>query len=194
MKHVLIIRDPIDVAYSSIKFYYRHHGGVGDVDDDTMMQYLSRRYEEGTDYFHFVESWWPHRNDPNVFFVFYEDLKTDTKFILEKLAKFIGVDLNEEELDRVVKYTSFEFMSEHEELFKGNIVELMAEVFGCNADWQPTQHNIRKDGGQVGQGSKFVSSELKNFCQKLWKDTMEKSYGYKDYGEIYSQFSRLNKR
>ena len=34
-----------------------------------------KRLTDYASYFHHLTSWWPHRNDPNVLLVFYEDLK-----------------------------------------------------------------------------------------------------------------------
>lgn len=42
------------------------------------------------DYFDMTLSWYEHRNDPNVLFLTYEELKKDTDANVLKVAEFIG--------------------------------------------------------------------------------------------------------
>ncbi|KAL1443936.1 hypothetical protein MTO96_045739, partial [Rhipicephalus appendiculatus] len=44
------------------------------------------------DYFDHLLSWYGHRNDPNVLFFTYEELKTDTRVQILKMADFLGTE------------------------------------------------------------------------------------------------------
>ena len=61
-----------------------------------------------------VRPWWEHRQDPNILFLKYEDMKADPAANVCKIAAFIGVDdLTEEQVAAVVSQSSFESMKEN---------------------------------------------------------------------------------
>ena len=57
-----------------------------------------------------VLGWWEQRDDDNVLFLKYEDMKKDFKSAIICIASFIGKDLTEEEVDKVIKKSSFSNM------------------------------------------------------------------------------------
>lgn len=71
------------------------------------------------DYFAHVCGWYARRDEPNVLFVLYEDIKRAPHEVIEKLAAFLGdewlesVALDESTLDKIVHHSSFDFMKEH---------------------------------------------------------------------------------
>ena len=50
--------------------------------------------------------WWEHRNDDDVLFLFFDDLKEDHGGCVNCIAQFIGVDCDEALLTRVVHTTT----------------------------------------------------------------------------------------
>ena len=56
-------------------------------------------------------TWWEHRNDKDLLLVFFDDLKEDHAGTAHRIAKFMGVDLDEDALARVVHTTSHAEMS-----------------------------------------------------------------------------------
>ncbi|XP_077488793.1 sulfotransferase 1C2-like [Amblyomma americanum] len=71
------------------------------------------------DYFDHVCGWYARRDEPNVLFVLYEDIKRAPHEVIEKLAQFLGdewlesVALDESALDMIVHHSSYDFMKEH---------------------------------------------------------------------------------
>ncbi len=47
-------------------------------------------------------------------FIFYEDLKRDLRGQLEKMAKFLGKDLSQDQLDRLREHLKFENIEKNE--------------------------------------------------------------------------------
>ena len=45
------------------------------------------------DYFDHVLGWWAHKDDDNVLFLKYEDMKKDLPAAVARMAKFIGKDI-----------------------------------------------------------------------------------------------------
>ena len=90
-KYIFVLRNPKDTAVS---FYYHQvlfpdYIGEG-VTFSEYLPYFLRGEQQYGDYYDWVLSWWPHRNDPNVLFLLYEDMKSDIKSNVLKIASFIG--------------------------------------------------------------------------------------------------------
>lgn len=162
-------------------------GGTTDMDDESMVKHMENEYTLGNNYFNLLPTWWPHRNDPDVFFVFYEDLKKDLKTMIKKIADFIVVNLNEDELRRVHDFCTFEFMTKNEKHFQpSNIVDIYNAVAnGPEEKWEPTQSIVRKDGGQIGQGRQNLGPKVLSKIATMWAEKIEKPFGYKTYEELY---------
>ena len=118
-KYIYITRNPKDALVS----YYYHVKGFPqfyfspDVTiNDVFPLFISGKIEFNS-YFDHVAEWYLKRNEANVLFLLYEDLKRDSKSNVIKIARFLGSDYeekllanNEEVLERVLEKSSFESM------------------------------------------------------------------------------------
>ncbi|KAL1472159.1 hypothetical protein MTO96_039497, partial [Rhipicephalus appendiculatus] len=92
-KYVYVARNPYDCAVS----YYHFLKGltpktVTDVSFESFLKlFLSGKVIYG-DYFDHLLPWYERRNDANVLFITYEQLKADTKAQVLKIADFLGED------------------------------------------------------------------------------------------------------
>ncbi|GFV42063.1 sulfotransferase 1C2 [Trichonephila clavipes] len=90
-KYIFVARNPKDCCVSfyhhteSIPVYKFEEGEF----DDYFELFMNGEVDFG-DYFDCVLSWYEHRNDPNVLFLTYEELKKDIKNNVLKIAQFIG--------------------------------------------------------------------------------------------------------
>ncbi|KAG0425717.1 hypothetical protein HPB47_027146 [Ixodes persulcatus] len=118
-KYIYITRNPYDCCVSF--FYHTKAMPEYKFQDGTFNEFFEM-FIEGTadfgDYFDHVLSWYEHRNDPNVLFLTYENLKKDTAAWVLKIADFIGEEygrrLREDEgaLDAILDRTSFRSMQQ----------------------------------------------------------------------------------
>ncbi|XP_055970666.1 sulfotransferase 1C2 [Sorex fumeus] len=60
-----------------------------------------------------VKGWWEMKERYQVLFLFYEDIKKDPKNEIRNVMKFMGKNLDEAVLDKIVHETSFEKMKEN---------------------------------------------------------------------------------
>ncbi|XP_070558505.1 sulfotransferase 1C4-like [Ptychodera flava] len=60
-----------------------------------------------------VEYWWEHRNDDNILFLFYEELKRDLKGHVRKIANFLNKPLDEATVDEITRRSSFDAMKDN---------------------------------------------------------------------------------
>lgn len=117
-KYIFVLRNPKDAAVS----FYHHHflfpGYIGEgVTFSEYLPYFLRGEQQYGDYYDWVLSWWPHRNDRNVFFLLYEDMKSDIKSNILKIASFIGkeyeeklLENNEKILEKIIERSSLKSM------------------------------------------------------------------------------------
>lgn len=151
-KYIYIARDGRDVAVS----YFLSH-----VKDKEMpfSQFFDRFLQgkigwvEG--WFDHVHGWYEHKDDANVLFLRYEDLKHDLEGNIKRIIEFCGFDIKPECLPDILNRCSFPFMKEHQMRFTPGFV--------------PDSH-IRN--GKVGDWTEYLSAEeharyLKEFERKL---------------------------
>ncbi|KAG8173018.1 hypothetical protein JTE90_026598 [Oedothorax gibbosus] len=62
--------------------------------------------------------WYPHRNDPNVFYTTFENMKNNASAVTLDLAKFLGeeyieaIEKDSAVLDNILLYSGLDYMKE----------------------------------------------------------------------------------
>ncbi|XP_072597631.1 sulfotransferase 1C2 isoform X5 [Vulpes vulpes] len=74
--------------------------------------FISGKVGWGSWYDH-VKGWWEIKDRYQILFLFYEDIKQDPKHEIQKVMQFMGKNLDETVLDKIVQETSFEKMKEN---------------------------------------------------------------------------------
>lgn len=70
--------------------------------------------------FGFLAAWWPLRNEPNVLFLHFSDMKKDHEGSVRKIAEFIGEEPTEDQWANILEYTSFPWMKRCESKFEAH--------------------------------------------------------------------------
>ena len=96
-------------------------------------------------YFHHIATWYAYRNLPNIKLVHYNNLKADPKGQIADIAKFINVELSDEELDKCVFQTEFNYMKSHGEAILGNQFGAMFENGGNSFLFKGTNNRWKDD-------------------------------------------------
>lgn len=118
-KVVYVIRDPRDVCIS-----YHHHCRLMRYDnfEGTFDQFIDAFMEGAVIY----GPYWPHiraawklRNHPNMHITYYEKMKKDPKAEITKLNEFMGTKLTEQQIEKIVHYTSFQEMKKRDDHLVG---------------------------------------------------------------------------
>lgn len=114
-KYVVVTRNPYDCCVS---FY--HHTKASSLyqfSNGTFDEFFDMFVEGNVDfgnYFDHLMSWYSHRNEPNVMFITYEELKSNTRGSILKVAEFLGEQYvkklknDPEVLEMVLPKTNFE--------------------------------------------------------------------------------------
>ncbi|XP_076812066.1 cytosolic sulfotransferase 3-like [Clavelina lepadiformis] len=118
-KIIYMVRNPKDQAVSWFHFcqkdpFIKSMEGYSENWDEFFNGYISGKQancaKEGEWYPDHILSWYPYRNDDNVMFMAYEDLKKNTAVEVKKLCDFLNVKRSHDEILSIVKETSFDQM------------------------------------------------------------------------------------
>ncbi|XP_077508120.1 3-alpha-hydroxysteroid sulfotransferase-like [Amblyomma americanum] len=167
-KYIYVARNPWDVCVSTFRMMadvniYRFQDGKF---EDFVEPFMKGDLGYG-DYFDHVASGYALKDEPNVFFLTYEELKMDTRSTVLRLAHFLGEDygraLEEDEqvLQNVLVYSKAENMRK----------VIVHELQGCEVpEWNNffTGQKITCKHGYGGDESKF--SIVKEARVGSWKD------------------------
>jgi hypothetical protein len=144
---VTVTRDPRDVPYSMFCHLHALEHGEGKGPPDDFGDYFDQWMEFGF-YFKFLASFWPHREDPDVLWLRYEDMQRDLRGETRRLVEFLGWDAGERELERALPLVDFERMRSRER----------SDIFrGTNAPWKEGGRFFRE--GAVGKNRARLSEE-----------------------------------
>lgn len=109
-KVVYVARNPLDVCVSFFHhcrlFFCQDYTGTFDQFVDL---FVKDNLLPGPYLLHLKEAW-AKKDHKNLHFMFYEDLKEDPLTELKKLDAFLGTELSEDQLKKIVNYTSFSAM------------------------------------------------------------------------------------
>ncbi len=114
-RFIYMLRDPRDVALSA---YHHHVLMTGErARPESFVQRFILGRSAFPSWFKHVASWWPHRNDPNVLLLRYEEAIADLEGTARRVAAFCGIEVREEDLPKILEHCSLAFMKEHQEKF-----------------------------------------------------------------------------
>jgi len=110
-KYVYIARNPKDVAVS---YYYfeRQKSWSGNYSgswEHWLEMFLEGKVQRGS-WFDHVLSWWERRDEDNILFTTYEELRGDFRAGLERLVRFLGYAVEESLIEKIMDKSSFSEM------------------------------------------------------------------------------------
>ncbi|XP_070386013.1 sulfotransferase 1B1-like isoform X2 [Dermacentor albipictus] len=162
-KYIYVARNPYDCAVS----YYHFLKGltpktVTDVSFEKFLHlFLSGKVIYG-DYFDHLLAWYERKNDANVLFLTYENLKADTREQVLKIADFLGNEhgaaLREDEelLQKVLKACSLENMKVCFSVKPTDRVKKMVEIAKDKPDSCELMKDIPTKSDEMHEGVGFV--------------------------------------
>ncbi|XP_024093073.3 sulfotransferase 2A1 [Pongo pygmaeus] len=141
-KVIYLMRNPRDVLVSGY-FFWKHMKFIKK--PKSWEQYFEW-FCQGTvaygSWFDHIHGWMPRREEKNFLLLSYEELKQDTRRTVEKICQFLGKTLEPEELNLVLKNSSFQSMKENEmsnySLLSVDYVVDKAQLLrkGVSGDWK----------------------------------------------------------
>ncbi|XP_042301280.1 amine sulfotransferase-like [Sceloporus undulatus] len=111
-----------------------------------------------------IEGWSAHRDDFNIIFLTYEEMKKDLKSCVLKICNFLGKSLAEKEVDKVVDMASFNKMKEDP---RANYETMAPDVLDNNKG-----HFLRK--GTIGDWKNILTVAQSERFDSIFKERLEK--------------------
>jgi len=191
-KYIYVVRNPLDAFFSFYKFLPSYCGlKPGDIDERAFANAIFAGASHSGQIWDHLLGWWQHRHDPNVLFVFFEDLSTDLRAQVIRVAQFMGIDSNDEALITLATQRSgFEFMSakENEHHFDDHFVRgHVALKMGLNPSVKTAVSKVRRDGGNVGS-RKQLPPDIAEQLRKKWDTVVAAQTGCADYTALHERF------
>lgn len=163
-KYLVVIRDPKEVFVSSYPFVASLAGPLLPSVEDWLDAFLTKHWSMnfGSTWAEHTNSYWELRNKPNVLLISYTELKHEPKAGIRRVAETLGVDLTEDQLNKVVEKSSLQYMR--------GINHKFNPMNGGKLPWGSDFTMIRK--GETGKSSELISREQQiridnHFLQEL---------------------------
>jgi hypothetical protein len=122
-------------------------------------KFLKNFLKEKT-WFKYSKNWFRNKKGLKILHVHYENLLKDKLKEILRIVQFLELNVDQEAIDRAVKYSSFEYMKEHENKFGEQPPE--------NPKHKKLYENfIRK--GKIGEGDQMFTKKQKETYDKYYK-------------------------
>lgn len=136
LKVILVVRNPKDVFSSFYHHYQQRFIGFKGTFHEFFKLVEQKRVIYG-DYFDWLVNWWPNASLPNVLAIKYEEMQSNCADVVQRVAKFMGRELDDTAIQRVVEGSSFKNMRSSNAIVSSNSVN--KDMFfrkGVVGDWK----------------------------------------------------------
>jgi len=130
-RYICVVRDPKDAFVSA--YHFARAEGMGPMMpsvENFLELFLSPTFAFSP-WAEFLNGYWRMRDRENVLFMTYEEMKKDLPGTVRKIAGLLKIALTEEEVQAVVKQSSFDHMKQIEEKFETGMMVPWAKPRGA---------------------------------------------------------------
>uniref|UniRef100_A0A8C3BRB8 Sulfotransferase n=1 Tax=Cairina moschata TaxID=8855 RepID=A0A8C3BRB8_CAIMO len=140
---IYMARNPKDVVISYYYFYQmaKMHPDPGML-AEFLEAFMNGKVAYGSWYEH-VRGWWEKRQEKQLLYLFYEDMKKDPRREVQKILQFLGKEVVEETVARILHHTSFQEMKKNPaanyETMPSSLMDHSLSPFmrkGISGDWK----------------------------------------------------------
>lgn len=189
-RYIVSVRDPAGVMVSFYRFFEGWFFEPGSISLEAFTRW---RWPQGAldaeGYWHHLISWWERRHDPDVLLLCYEDMKEDLPGTVRKVARFMGIALDDALFDLVVRQSSREFMLAKRYHFDDKYTRRMAE----QRAGVPRRGDAAKvTPGAADQSRYRPSPALLEELDEIWSEQIRPKFGFEDYGDLRLALRQLH--
>lgn len=123
-----VVRNPIDAAISYYHFNL-HLYSIEASKSEFIDAFVNNKVPFTPMNSHVLE-FWKIRDEPNILFLFYEDMKRDLKSVVKKTAEFFGKSFTQQQIDELCNHLSFENMKTNTTVNKEKELSLWSKSDG----------------------------------------------------------------
>ncbi len=183
-RYIVPFRDPKDALVS---FYNFLNGYWWQTDSVSITEFAREYYLHYQDdiwdnnYWGHLMSWWEQRDNPHVLLLTYEVMKADLPGTVQTTAEFLGIELDEDLFEIVVRQASLDFMKEHKSKFSDPIMLEASAKHG----YLPGNDTITKVyNGRVGDHRTQLPAEISTEMNAIWQDAVTPRTGLASYDDL----------
>ncbi|MDX1433398.1 MAG: sulfotransferase domain-containing protein [Gammaproteobacteria bacterium] len=181
-RYICAFRDCGDVLVSMYRFFEGWFFERGSITLETFARehFLARQGLRR--YWPHLVSWWRQRARDDVLLLCYENMTREPPAAIERVARFIGIELDAELRDIVLAQSSIEFMQAHRHQFDDNLVRKTRDAAcGLPAGGEVTG-KVRS--GRVGARERELSPDILHELDRLWRVEVEPATGLASYAAL----------
>ena len=176
-KYICVIRDPKDVCTSFHRFVVdlplcRHYQN----DFSTFFEDFINGETMYGNYFEHLRSLWSHKDDPNVLLISYEQMKDDPIQAIHQIAHFLDIKLDQNLLDKVLLYSSFEYMKNKYDEARNYFDEQQQQKSTENRSFEFSPLTIVQKGSVGGHRSVMDADQIQRL-DRLTKKIVQRMTG-----------------
>jgi len=170
------------VAEPRYRFFEGWYFEPGTISLETLIHWRWPRDEvDSKGYWYHLGSWLEQRDNTDVLLLCYEDMTADLPGTVRKIAYFMGITLDDELLDIVVRQSSREFMLAHIHQYDTHHI---VEIGGKRAGLPPAIDTNKVTPGTPKNPRYQLSSEIKEELDNIWREQIQPKFGFKNYEEL----------
>ncbi len=189
-RYIVSFRHYKDVLISTFRFFdnfFIEKGRIG-LEEFLRWRWPEERLDEVGYWYHLI-SWWEQRENEDVLLLCYEDMRHDLASTVERIAKFLNIELDEELMEIVMLQSSQNFMLDHKDQFNENVFldHLIAKGIlppGGNAE-KVTKGNSKEE-------KLSLSRALGNELDQYWIEHVGRRYGLNSYDMLCQELAHIN--
>ena len=183
-KYIVIVRHPADALVSDYHFMEGMFFERGMI---SLEEFAREEFMPNQEIHGHLLAFWDRRNDSDVLPLCYENMKASLPRAVERVAAFVGISLDEELKEIVVRQSDIKFMQDHKDQFEDHIIrKARSEAMRLPPDGR--LNKVRN--GQVGESRARVSDEIKKELDLLWQEVITPKTGLSSYEELRKELDR----
>ncbi|CAG9801248.1 unnamed protein product [Chironomus riparius] len=154
-KIVYVVRNAKDAAVSWYHHHVNLHGYQGRMED--FIEAFSKDLVPYSPINEHIIDFWSIKDEPNILFLFFEDMKKNLDQEVKRAMQFFGKDFSQEQIDKLCQHLSFESVRNSKTVNKDEQIKLLMELGGKKYQPKDGFSFIRK--GKVGGYKDELSDE-----------------------------------
>ncbi|MCB1692423.1 MAG: sulfotransferase domain-containing protein [Pseudomonadales bacterium] len=179
-RYIVAMRDPRDALVSMYRFMEGWFMEPGAIDIGTFAR-ADFMNPESRAYWRHLASWWDQREEENVLMLSYEGMKADQEATIRRVARFAGIELDDELLAITLENSSLAFMQANKDKFDDLMMREMSEK---NAGLPPGSESSKVRDGKTGSHVDVLGPELLAELDAIWQEEIAAKYGFADYAAM----------
>ena len=180
-KYIVIVRDPCDALVSDYHFLGEM---FFDKDSVSLEEFAREDFIPSRDVHKHILAFWQRRKDQDVLPLCFENMKADLPGTIERVAEFIGIPLDDELRQIVVRQSDIKFMQEHKEQFEDHLIR-KARSAAMRLPLDGQLNKVRS--GQVGESKLLVPAEIRQELENVWQEEIAVKIGLNSYDDLQKE-------